>query len=150
MSHSHYPVVSFAAVKLGPSQVASVGLLPKKGVVQVAYSTGTGGKTCSSISCSSASLAMLLKGAPAKPQLVFGTTNAFQFQSQLVSASPKLHEAQQNIEPKLLNKLPGGCTAIAYTACSNVWSKLGGICKHHAKQGATLLLQTMQCLLHWK
>ena len=99
MSRGRYPEVAFAAVRLGPSQVASVGLLPKKGVVQVAYSTGTGGKTCSSISCSSASLAMLLTGAPAMPQQVL--------------APPKLFITMlsNTLWAKLLNNLPGGCTA---------------------------------------
>ena len=97
-----YPVVAFAAVRLGPSQVASMGLLPKKGVVQVAYSTGIGVKTCSSISCSSASLAMLLRDAPARPQQVFGFL-----------APPMLFNTTLSnlLWPKLLNNLPGICTA---------------------------------------
>ncbi len=99
MSHDRYPVVAFAAVRLGPSQVGNMGLLPKKGVVQVAYSTGTGGKTCSSISCSSASLAMLLRGAPARPQGVL--------------APPMLLNTMLSdvLWPMLLNNSPGGCIA---------------------------------------
>ena len=82
MSYGSYPVVAFAAVRLGPSQVARVGLLPKKGVVQVAYNTETGVKTCSSISCSSASLAMLLRGAPARPQQVSAPPKLFHYKAQ--------------------------------------------------------------------
>lgn len=129
MSHGRYPVVAFAAVRLGPSQVARLGLLPKKGVVQVAYITGTGGKTCSSISCSSASVAMLLRGAPARPRQVLAPLLLF------------IMMLSNMLWPKLLNNLPGGCTA--YRACSNIWSELGDMCKHTAKQDTTLLLTTM-------
>ncbi len=88
--------MAFAAVRLGPSQVARVGLLPKKGVVQVAYNTETGVKTCSSISCSSASLAMLLRGAPARPQLV------------LAPLKLTITKLSNMWWPKVLKSYPGG------------------------------------------
>lgn len=59
-----HPELVAAAVRLAPSQVGRVGLPAKKGVTQVACSTGTGGSTCSSIIASRASFVMLLNGKP--------------------------------------------------------------------------------------
>ena len=61
-----YLAVALAVVRVlaPPSQVARVGLLAKKGVVQGAKNLGTGGSTCSSNRASSSSFGTLLKGAP--------------------------------------------------------------------------------------
>lgn len=67
VSKGAHAAVALPAVRVlaPPSQVGRLGLVAKKGVVQGAIRSGTGGSTCSSSRASSASPLMLLRGAPA-------------------------------------------------------------------------------------
>ena len=67
MSVWTHGTVALPAVRTlpAPSHVGKLGLVTKKGVDQGVSRSGTGGSTCSCSRASSASLVMLLSGAPA-------------------------------------------------------------------------------------